>query len=294
MLHAGGLLATHLAPALDRSGAEYRCTVLPRSDGIAASAVGEDAGLALDDPETWPGAVAGVRRIVLADLFLDVGLRHALVEFLAGSAEHGVRHVLCCSVAGASPGMVQHRIEEQLLAAGLPCTVLRPTPYFQLLETDYWSGIVSEDRLAMPWGVGRIAWVDARDVAEVVARMDSHGAPPDPGVLTLTGPQPLGGGDIAAALTRELGRPVQFEAMSVTDHRRFLRDRGVGPVAVHTELVQNVIQRVSLSGRTDPAHARELGRTPTSLADYVRDRRHRWSPVARTDSPGASLPEGEA
>ena len=64
--------------------------------------------------------------------------------------------------------MVQHRIEEQLLGAGLPCTVLRPTPYFQLLETDYWSGIVTEDRLAMPWGAGRIAWVDARDVAEVV------------------------------------------------------------------------------------------------------------------------------
>ena len=82
--------------------------------------------------------------------------------------------------------------------------------------------------------------------------------------------------------------------MSITDYRRFLRDRGVGPVAVHTEVVQNVIQRVSLSGRTDPAHARELGRSPTSLADYVRQRRHRWSPVARADSPDASLPEGEA
>ena len=185
-------------PALEQAGAEFRCTVLPRSDGIAASAVGADAGLVLDDPTTWPDAVAGVRRVVLADLFLDVGLRHALVEFLSWSADHGVRHVLCCSVAGASPGMVQHRIEEQLLGAGLPCTVLRPTPYFQLLETDYWSGIVTDDRLAMPWGVGRIAWVDARDVAEVVTRMVATGPAPDPGVVTLTGPQPLGGADIAA------------------------------------------------------------------------------------------------
>ena len=281
-------------PALEQAGAEFRCTVLPRSDGIAVSAVGVDAGLVLDDPTTWPDAFAGVRRVVLADLFLDVGLRHALVELASWSADHGVRHVLCCSVAGASPGMVQHRIEEQLLGAGLPCTVLRPTPYFQLLETDYWSGIVTDDRLAMPWGVGRIAWVDARDVAEVVTRMVATGPAPDPGVVTLTGPQPLGGAEIAATLTRELGRPVEFEPMSITDFRRFLLDRGVGPIAVHTEVVQNIIQRVSLSGRTDPAIARELGRVPTSLAAYVRHRRHRWSPVARGDSPDASLPEGEA
>ena len=38
----------------------------------------------------------------------------------------------------------------------------------------------------------------------------------------------------------------------------------------------------------------ELGREPTSLADYVRHRRHRWSPVARTNSPDASSAEGEA
>ena len=113
-------------------------------------------------------------------------------------------------------------------------------------------------------------------------------------MVTLTGPQPLGGAEIAATLTRELGRPVEFEPMSITDFRRFLLDRGVGPIAVHTEVVQNIIQRVSLSGRTDPAIARELGRVPTSLAAYVRHRRHRWSPVARGDSPDASLPEGEA
>ena len=281
-------------PALERAGADFRCTVLPRSDGIATTAVGVDAGLVLDDPTTWPEAVPGVRRVVLADLFLDVALRHALVDFLAWSADHGARHVLCCSVAGASPGMVQHRIEEQLLAAGLPCTVLRPTPYFQLLETDYRSGIVTDDRLAMPWGVGRIAWVDARDVAEVVTRMVATGPPPDPGVVTLTGPQPLGGADIAAVLTRELDRPVRFEPMTITDYRHFLRDRGVGPIAVHTEVVQDVIQRVSLSGRTDPALARELGRPPTDLADYVRHRRDRWAPVDPIEPPGASLAEGEA
>jgi uncharacterized protein YbjT (DUF2867 family) len=288
------VLATHVVPSLESAGTDLRCALLPRSDGVAATAVGTEAGLELDDPATWPSAAAGVRRIVVADLLLDVELRHALVDFLAWSSGHGVRHVLCCSVAGASPGMVQHRIEEQLLAAGPPCTVLRPTPYFQLLETDYWAGIVTENRLAMPWGAGRIAWVDARDVAEVVTRMVTRAVPPDPGVLTLTGPQPLGGADIAAALTRELGRPVEFEAMSVADFRRFLLDRGIGPVAVHTEMVQNVIQRVSLSGRTDPAHARQLGRAPTSLADYVRDHRHRWSPIARPDSPDPSPPRGEA
>jgi uncharacterized protein YbjT (DUF2867 family) len=113
--------------------------------------------------------------------------------------------------------------------------------------------------------------------------MVAAGPAPDPGVVTLTGPQPLGGADIAEVLTRELGRPVRFEPMTITDYRHFLRDRGVGPIALHTEVVQNVIQRVSLSGRTDPALARELGHPSTSLADYVRHRRHRWAPVARPD-----------
>ena len=75
-----------MVPALERVGAEFRCTVLPRSDGIAADAVGTDAGLELDDPTTWPAAAAGVRRVVLTDLFLDVGLRHALVDFISWSA----------------------------------------------------------------------------------------------------------------------------------------------------------------------------------------------------------------
>ena len=59
--------------------------------------------------------------------------------------------------------------------------MLRPTPYFQLLETDYWSDIVTDDRLAMPWGVGRIAGRTRATRPSVVTRMVAMDAAPDPG-----------------------------------------------------------------------------------------------------------------
>lgn len=124
--------------------------------------------------------------------------------------------------------MVQHKlkreVEEHLLEANIPYTVLQPADYMLphvfagAFQTGIWENLYSLDR-----GQAMVALEDVADVAtKVIAEREAHfGA-----TYQLCAPGNHSARDLAAAVTRVTGQPV--EPVRVTPDAYFERFYGVG------------------------------------------------------------------
>jgi uncharacterized protein YbjT (DUF2867 family) len=162
----------------------------------------------LDRPETLEAGLAGVDRVFL---ITPQSTRQLDWEgdVIGAAARAGARHVVKVSVFRAdehSPLQIarQHGHAEQALErSGLAYTIVRPVFFMQNLL-----GMVRNCAIYTAAGDGRVAMVDARDVAAVaVAALTSRG---DEGrIYTLTGPEALSFDDVAETLSGKIGGQIR-------------------------------------------------------------------------------------
>ena len=188
-----------------------RPRVFARDPATAHRRFGEHAEYVagdLDRPETLEAGLAGVDRMFLITTQSTRQVdweSHAIGE----AARAGVRHVVKVSVFRAdehSPLQIarQHGQAEQALErSGLAYTIVRPVFFMQNLL-----GMVRNGAIYTAAGDGRVAMVDARDVAAVaVAALTSRG---DEGrIYTLTGPETLSFDDVAETLSGKTGGQIR-------------------------------------------------------------------------------------
>ncbi|NCD19839.1 MAG: SDR family NAD(P)-dependent oxidoreductase [Actinobacteria bacterium] len=263
--------------------------------GIRPRAVGRDpealarrnpgvecAPLDLADPATFAPAVAHASGLFLIrpPAISRVGPLNALVDEAIAA---GVEHVVFASVAGAqsNPVVPHHRVETHLTSSPVSWTILRPGFFAQNLGDAYRADIVRDRRLYLPAGEGRVAFVDVRDVGDVVARVFADPAAHAGRAHTLTGPEALTFAEVAELLTAELGEPVSYVPATVAGYLRHLGTQDLPPAQ---RLVQAVLHAGLRSGQAevvDPTLGELLGRPPRTLAEYVRDHRHLWAAEGR-------------
>lgn len=207
----GGAVVSRLSSGGQRVRALVHTT--PRADDLR----GYDCEIAVGDYRdegAMRAALHGVERLLLvAPLTEDLAERELAVLQAVQDAAPGA-HVAKIAVAGVDtdrPSRIldQHRrVVRYLRDTGLPVTVLAPTSFMQNLLRA--AGTVQEQGvLAFPAGSARISHVDVRDVAAVAAHVltsDGH----DGATYTITGPQALTYDEVAAALSRVLGRQVRY------------------------------------------------------------------------------------
>jgi uncharacterized protein YbjT (DUF2867 family) len=204
--------------------------------------------------------------------------KRTLVPFIDTAREQGVGHVVFLSVAGAEKNtfVPHHAVEAHLRARGHQYTLLRPGFFAQNLQDAYRRDIIEDDRLYVPAGRGRVAFVDLRDVAEVAALALCEPAAHHAKAYTLTGPEAIGFEHAAELLSGVLGRAIRYEPASVLGYVRHLRHRTLpwGQVAVQTLL--HVGLRLGQAKAVDPTLASLLGRPGHTLREYVRDHAEVW------------------
>lgn len=195
--------AGHRVRALVRSPAKADDLRLPNVELVQGD---------LDDPASLDRAFEGVSRafVVTAVDKRSVGwFRNAFDA--AGRA--GTPHVVKFSGLGAgvadSELLRQHaETDEMLQASGLPYTILRPNSFFQNM---LWSAGTIKDHGAfyLPMRDGRQSLVDVRDIAAVAVKVLT-GAGHEGQTYEITGPESLSYADVAATLSRVLGKPVKY------------------------------------------------------------------------------------
>jgi len=180
------------------------------------------------DPASLPAAFAGTDRMLLISTH-DVGEERVAQHRAAIDAarEVGVRQVVFTSFinpTAANPAGVipDYRATEDLLAAsGLEWTFLRNAGYAEFQIPDGEPDRFPEGKLALDTGVlrnntgdGKVAYVSREDCAAVAAAVLSEGAKHAGRAYDITGPELIGGSELAELYARISGRPVTRQAVS--------------------------------------------------------------------------------
>lgn len=231
-------------------------------------------------PETFAGAVTGAAGLFLMRPPAIADVRATLLPLVDVARAQGVGHTVFLSVAGAGTNqwVPHHTVERHLMTHADPMrwTILRPGFFAQNLGDAYRQDIREEDRLYVPAGAGRVAFVDVRDLGTVTAGIFADPAPHVGQAYTLTGPEAVGFDQVAGWLSESLGRPIRYEPASILGYVGHLRRRHLpwGQIAVQTILHAGL--RLGQAATVDPTLGRLLGRPPHTVRDVIRDTRTLW------------------
>jgi uncharacterized protein YbjT (DUF2867 family) len=166
------------------------------------------------------------------------------------------------------------RAEDAVINHARTWTILRASWFHQdLTDPRFYRDSVRNDRVfALPSGGTPIAWVDARDVAEVAtAALLSDGREHSGRAYTITGPEQVTVSAIAQLLSEHTAEPVQPVDPVVAGALQ-----GLDPWA--TDIVSDLYQRVQKGefGELSSDVEEVTGHKPRAIADFIREHRDEW------------------
>jgi len=170
--------------------------------------------LDFNNEDSLRAAFTGVSRVFLVTPFTEdqVAIGKILIDHARAA---GVKQVVRLSASGADaePGIQLGRwhreIEKYLEASGLPFTILRPASFMQNFSRYNAATIRNEDKIYMPLGQGKVAYIDVRDIAEV-ARVVLTQPNYENQIYELTGPEAITVNDVAHAITQATNRLIVY------------------------------------------------------------------------------------
>ncbi len=242
----------------------------------------ESVTLDYNDPSGFAPVVEGAERVFLIRPPAISRVGNTVNRFIDVAKTGGVRHVVFSSVAGAESNRIvpHHRIEKHLIASGMAWTMLRPGFFAQNIATAYRQDIVDDNRIFVPGGDGRVAFIDAQDIGDVAAVCLTENGHEHQG-YHLTGPAAVTFQEVADMLTSKLGRAIRYEPAPIVGYFRHLRRQGlVVPHAVVQTLLHTGLRRGDAEPITSTVE-RILGRPARTLDQYLDASLHLWEPQPR-------------
>ncbi|MER6137872.1 NAD(P)H-binding protein [Streptomyces sp. NPDC001815] len=216
VLGATGTTGSRVASRLAARG--YRV----KAAGRRATAVDGAEAVRFDwhDPATYEGALRGADRVYLVPPVDSPTPADVMLPFLEQARASGVRRaVLLGSSAIPAGGPAVGQVHRALPALFDEWAVLRPSWFMQNFTGDHLHArsIREEGVILTAAGEGRVAFVDADDIAAVAERALTDVRAPGTD-LVVTGPEALSHADVATVLTEVTGRtvvhrPLAYERM---------------------------------------------------------------------------------
>ncbi|MBC7131989.1 MAG: SDR family oxidoreductase [Roseovarius sp.] len=273
---ATGTTGAPLVEALLARGARVRAVTSDPAKIAPLEARGCEAVIArFDAPETLARACEGAERIYLVTP-AHQDMRRWKADTIAAAQAAGVRHVVLATGLGASPkarltfGRWHSETQECLRQSGLEWTFIQPTYFMQNLL--WQAGAIARDGVYHDDLGGPVAWIDARDIAEVAA--EALTGPGHAGkAYGLTGPEALGGAEIAEILSDVTGRPVRCVPLAAQDAKAAMMANGMAEeVAAAMVELASIAPKGYLAG-IETTVSDVLGRPARRFRDFVAEHR---------------------
>jgi uncharacterized protein YbjT (DUF2867 family) len=230
------------------------------------------------DASTFRPALVGIDTVFLMRPPAISNVGNTLNRFVSAAALMQVRHLVFLSVQGADTNRIipHHRVEMQLRKTDIEHTILRPGFFANNFGDAYRDDIRSDKRLFVPAGAGKVAFIDARDIADVFV-----GIARDPGAhrakgYTLTGSHAYSFADAAASLSRVLGYPIHYEPASLWAYCKHLRARKMPLAQILVQTILHANLRDGAGAVVDPNMQQLLGRASRTLEQYLTDYAYLW------------------
>jgi len=236
-----------------------------------AEAGAEVAGGDLDVLASIDDAMAGVSAVVLVSPAVPAQELNVVASAVRAGAGHVVK---ATSNASADSPIARRRwqaeIEAGLAASGIPHTLLRSNAYMQNVLA-LARAIAKTSSFGSAAGKGRSGLVDARDVAAVAAEIAASPAAHAGQTYWLTGPGLISNYDVAAVLSKLLGRTITYRELTIEENTETMIRAGVPE-----QIAQMNTQAFSLAAGGDAEWLTEdvpslLGRPARSFQHFAND-----------------------
>ena len=265
---ASGTVGSEVVKALSAAGVRYRAGYRTRPQNLPT---GVDAvALDYDKPETIRPALQGIETVFL--LSTTVAPEKTVVD---EAKRAGVERVVKLSAYGAETegfifGRWHRAVEKHVESSGLAWTFLRPNNFMQNVLHYMGATIRSKGEFYASAGDGAVATIDAADIGACAARVLT-GKGHDGKAYALTGPAALTYTQFADVLSRVLGRPVKYVAISGEQYTQAALAAGTPPA--YAEALADLNRHISEGkmSRVTPAVKELTGRDPVSFEQFVRD-----------------------
>ena len=209
---------------------ELSVRVLVRDPEKVKSLAEIGAEIVVGDLDSLPSidkAMKGIQTVVL----VSPGLPAQELNVVHSAKGASVEQVIKVTNDASSDSPIARRrwqfeIEAGLLASGLDYTLLRSNAYMQNVLA-LAPAIKKTGGFGSSAGKGRMGMIDVRDVAAVAAEIAASPASHVGKTYKLTGPALLTYSDVAATLSRVLGRPVTYHALSFEEDKNAMIRAGL-------------------------------------------------------------------
>lgn len=233
------------------------------------------------DEGSWDAVLEGVHDLYLAPA---EGSR-AAAAFAERASKAGVRRIVLLSVRGVTtPGYFEDQEvlapqfvdgETGVMTSGTDWTIVRPGWFMQNFDEGAFLGDVRTGELRLPVGDGAAAWIDAEDIAAVVATLLVDGGH-EGEAIELSGPQAVSLREAVALISAETGRQVEYVPVAEQAYRDRLRTEGLDDHAIAVACAGLSAIRTGSEAATTDGVRRVLGRDPAPFEDYVRRAADTW------------------
>ena len=279
-----GNVGKQVVRACEAQGLRLRLS--DRNPAACTAAYPDHEAVALDftQPSTWAAAVRGCAQVFLLRPPAISKMEQTLNPFIDTAYAAGVQHIVFMSVAGAErmKWVPHHKVEVKLAACGRRYTLLRPGFFAQNLQDAYLRDINEDNRLYVPAGSGKVAFLDVYDVGDVAARVFAEPAAYAAKALHLTGPEAIMFFDVARLLSEHLNRRVTYRPASVPGYTWHLHHRRrLNWMQVLVQTILHVGLRRGDAESVSPTVKEILGRPPLSMATYIESALDKWLPARR-------------
>lgn len=265
VLGANGMIGRRLVPLLEGKGEE-----------VLRAGRSSDAEVPFDwnEQQIDGGAIAGVDTLYLVPPPMVADPADQVASLLETLRATGLRKVVAISSLGVTfstepQSSGRARYESTVRACGADWTLLRPSGFMQNLTEGFMAPAVAQGSIAAAAGDGKVALVDAADIAEVAAvalTEEGYGGR----TFALTGPAPLGFREVAEMISAVSGRTVRYTSVSTSEMRDAITSAGVpGDYADILLADQEAIRQGKASIVSNDVRE-VLGREPLEFAAFLR------------------------
>ncbi|NKB43963.1 MAG: NAD(P)H-binding protein [Alphaproteobacteria bacterium] len=189
----------------------------------------------------------------------------------------GVKHLVYMSSTESNADnprripQVHWKVVEAIMASNVNWTIMRPNFFMQGIFP-FAGQVKANDAFAFPAGDGTASMCDVRDVGEVAAVILTGGESHYGKTYDLTGPDIVSFHDVAALLSKTLGREITYNPMPLQAFHDYLAK--VLKSDWHVDGVVELMQEMSEEGGLDfttETMGELLRRPPTTIAQFIEE-----------------------
>lgn len=228
LVTTAGKVGSEAARLLAQQEVPVRLLVRDRAKAKAPADAGAEIAVGdLAVPASLDDAMSGVTVVVL----VSPAVPAEELNVIASATRAGVEHVVKATSKASADSPIarrrgQNEIEAGLAASGLPHTLLRSNAYMQNVLA-LAPAIAKTSGFGSSAGKGRVGMVDARDVGSVAAEIAASPAAHAGRTYWLTGPALISNYDVAAVLSKLLGRTITYRELNFDEDRMGMIRAGV-------------------------------------------------------------------